>query len=159
MMRNLFYAFWTAAQCVGRDTVIFALSCLLLAPGQMGTGGTGIAATPNSSMLTVGQSKHFTGIEDAASASVTASAPATYRTNLGLIETSGQPVTVRESVRYYFPAGLVLSGHTASSKDFTLLPGQFVMVTDAMKAIIGEARTSFGDLQRSGRYQGHRRQR
>lgn len=115
-------------------------------PGRLGTSGTGVAAIPNSSMLIAGQSKHFTGIEDAASASVTASAPATYRTNVGLIETSGQPVTVRVTMRYYFPAGLVLSGHTASSKDFTLLPGQCVMVTDAMKAIIGEARTSFGDL-------------
>ena len=78
--------------------------------------------------------------------SVAASAPATYRTNLGLIETAGQPASVRVTMRYYFPAGLVLSGYAASAKDFTLSPGQFLLVTDAMKAIIGDARSSFGDL-------------
>ena len=113
---------------------------------QPGTAGTGVAAIPVSSTLTAGQARYFAGIEDASPASITASAPATYRTNLGLIETAGQPASVRVTMRYYFPAGLVLSGYAASAKDFTLSPGQFLLVTDAMKAIIGDARSSFGDL-------------
>ena len=113
---------------------------------QTGTSGTGIAAIPVSSMLTAGQAKVFGGIEDASPASITASAPATYRTTLGLIETAGQSATVRVTMRYYFPAGLVLSGYAESAKDFALSPGQFLLVTDAMKAIIGDARSSFGDL-------------
>ncbi len=111
-----------------------------------GTSGTGIAAIPISTTLIAGQAKTFAGIEDASPASVTASAPATYRTNLGLIETAGQTAGVRVTLRYYFPAGQSLSGYAENAKDFTLSPGQFLLVTDVMKAIIGDARNSFGDL-------------
>jgi Leucine-rich repeat (LRR) protein len=113
---------------------------------QSGTSGTGVAAIPISSALIAGQAKHFAGIEDASPASVTASAPATYRTNLGLIETAGQTASVRVTMRYYFPAGQLTSGYAENAKDFTLAPGQFLLVTDAAAAIIGNARSSFGDL-------------
>jgi Leucine-rich repeat (LRR) protein len=113
---------------------------------QPGTAGTGVAAIPVSSTLTAGQAKYFAGIEDASPTSITANAPATYRTNLGIIETAGQPVSVRVTMRYSFPAGLLLSGHAESAKDFVLSPGQFLLVTDAATAIIGDARSSFGDL-------------
>ncbi len=113
---------------------------------QPGTAGTGVAAVPVSSTLTAGQAKYFAGIEDASPASITASAPATYRTNLGLIETAGQPVSVRVTMRYSFPAGMLVSGHAESAQDFVLSPGQFLLVTDAAATIIGGARSSFGDL-------------
>jgi hypothetical protein len=113
---------------------------------QSGTIGTGIPAIPSSSTLIPGESRFFTGIEDASPAAVANRAPATYRTNLGLIETAGQPATVTVTLRYYFPAGYLLFGYAASSKDFALSPGQFLLVTDLMKTVIGDVRNTFGDL-------------
>ena len=109
--------------------------------------GSALPVVPTSDGLVNGQSKRFTGVDDASAASVAARAPATFRAALLLIETAGQNATVRVTLRYTFQAGGLVSSQAVSSKDFPVGAGQVVLIGDLARSVIGSQRDSFGDLR------------
>ncbi|MGK2856108.1 MAG: hypothetical protein ACSLFQ_02755 [Thermoanaerobaculia bacterium] len=115
--------------------------------GDPATFGTGVATMPPSAGLKAGQSRVFGGLEDSTTATVVSKQGATFRTNVGLIEVSGQPATARVSV--YFADGAQLAGGGANaSKDFALAANQFMQLTGVVKAVIGDSRdTEHPDLR------------
>jgi hypothetical protein len=112
------------------------------------TFGSGLPAVPVSAALTVGQSKRFAGVDDASTASRTASAPATFRTSLALVETNNQPANVRVTMQFAFSGGSSLVSSTARvTKDFTVAAGKQLLISDLGSEIIGASRESMGDLR------------
>ena len=83
---------------------------------------------------------------DAARTTVVAGRPGTFRTNFGLMETSGKPVTVRVTLRFNFPAGAKAQGIGAASRDYPLNGNQFLMLNSIAGEILGVARLQYGDL-------------
>jgi hypothetical protein len=93
--------------------------------------------------LRVGQSQIFSSLDDSTSATVAASMPGTYRTRFGFVETSGQSTVVR--ARVFLDEGRSLAS-SAIYRDFTVAPGQQVIVEELVRAIVGSSRDSLGDL-------------
>ena len=86
------------------------------------------------------------GLEDAALSSITSASPGTFRTNLGLIETSGQTATVRATMRYSISRGTV-TAKAIGTKEWVLQPRQFLLLQNIGSEILGSSRnTNFGDL-------------
>ncbi len=79
------------------------------------TFGTGIPAVPASSALASG-SRRIAGLEDSKSAIVGGKTPATFRANLGLVETTGAPVTVRIGVFFETGTSLAVSSDSGPPK-------------------------------------------
>ncbi len=102
---------------------------------------------PVSAAMPAGQSKRFAGVSDASARTIAAGTPATFRSSLLLLETAGQASTVRVSVWYTFPAGVLLSVQTVSSKDFVVGANQTLVIRDLSRSIIGPQRDSYGDLR------------
>lgn len=117
------------------------------AAGQQGFFGAAIPAVALSAGLGAGRSRQFTGIEDAAPATVASSKSGTFRSGFGLIETAGKSVTVRATLRYAatVPGGLANVRATAS-KEYQLAPRGALTVTDLGRAIFGPGRDAIGDL-------------
>ncbi|HET7706780.1 MAG TPA: hypothetical protein VFM36_11885 [Thermoanaerobaculia bacterium] len=109
--------------------------------------GSGLPVVPASAGLTNGQRKRFAGVEDAGSETRAAATPATFRTNLVLIESGGQPAAVRVTLHYSFAMSALATGQAQSMKEFTMAAGQFLQVTDLARQVIGSERESFGDLR------------
>lgn len=116
------------------------------AAGSAGTFGTAVPAIPAASALRAGTSKIIGGLEDANVSRVITAAPGTFRTNFGLVETSGSPATVRVSVT--FSDGLQLSGGgSRASRDYALQGHGFLLVSGLVKSLLGDNRDSlYGDL-------------
>src|SRR5205807_2329368 len=74
-------------------------------------------------------------------------APGTFRASLFMIETGNGPATVKVTLHYKFSAGTAFSGFTSSAKEYTMYPAQFLAVSDLTTAVIGENRSSYGDLR------------
>ena len=115
--------------------------------GSLGAIGTGLTAIPSTAGVAAGQAKRFTGFSDAAASTVSARTAGTYRNSLVLVETDGQPVSVRATLRYAFSAGSLVSATTTSSREFVLTPFEYRRLDDLAQAIIGPQRSSFGDLR------------
>lgn len=115
--------------------------------GQNGTFGTGVPTVPaNSGIRRDGEVKRMGGLEDAALSSITSASPGTFRTNLGLIETSGQTATVRATMRYSISRGTV-TAKAIGTKEWVLQPRQFLLLQNMGTEILGSSRnTNFGDL-------------
>lgn len=116
----------------------------LVADGS--TYGSGVPAQPLAAALSVGQRRRFGGIDDSALATINAGRPATFRSNVGLVEASGQPVRLRATLNYTVPSALVTAFGSAT-KEYTLQPGQFRQVQRIATDILGGFRASFGDLR------------
>lgn len=114
--------------------------------GDVATFGTGVPTLALDSGIRLGETRRFGGINDAALATVQAGLPATFRTNVGLVETAGQPVTVRATIR--FTSGAQNSAAQAiASANFPLAPRQFLLVNNIANSILGAAtRATLGDL-------------
>jgi Leucine-rich repeat (LRR) protein len=111
------------------------------------TFGSTVPALGNSTALRAGQSKRIGDLKDSTRATVGNQTPATARTNFGLVETSGEPLTVRASVYLNDPRSLV-SGTAAGSKVYELGPKQFLSVSNLVEAIVGPERESlYNDLE------------
>lgn len=117
--------------------------------GQAATFGTSIPAVPLASSLRLGQLRQFGGIEDSALATIQAARPGTFRTNFGMVETSGQPVTVRVTLHYTFGTpGNLVTGRGSASREYALSPRQFLQLSRISAEILGSTRdTSFGDMR------------
>lgn len=115
--------------------------------GNPATFGTGVATVPASIGLKNGQSRTFGGLEDSTTATVTSKRGATFRTNVGLIEISGQPATARVSV--FFATGTQLAAGSANAvKEYTLQPNGYLALNGIVKQLVGESReTELPDLR------------
>ncbi len=91
----------------------------------LGSFGTAVPSLAPVFALRNGERRLITAIEDAKPSVVRAKTPATFRTNFGLVETSGEQVTVRVSLQYVVP-GALASAYVAASRDYTLAPNQFL---------------------------------
>ena len=110
-----------------------------------GTFGSGVPAVANASALVPGSFRAIGNLDDAAPATVLAGRPATFRTNMGIMETSGQPATVRVTLRFTFQLAKV-AGIASASKDYNLAPNQFLQVP-MVSDVIGDAnRATLPDL-------------
>ena len=113
---------------------------------KTGTFGTGVPAIAMSTALNAGDSRPIAGLSDASRTTVLAGRPGTFRTNFGLMEISGQPVTVRVTFRFNFPAGAKAQGIGAASRDYALNGDGFLMLNSIAGEILGPARLQYGDL-------------
>ncbi|MEA2239142.1 MAG: hypothetical protein QOC81_3866 [Thermoanaerobaculia bacterium] len=111
------------------------------------TYGTAVPAMATSAALKLGALRAIASLEDSALATVVAARPATFRTNFGMVETSGKSVTVRVTIRFTFPAGSKVQGAATAAKDYTLAPSQFIQINGLTADILGTARNTFGDLR------------
>jgi hypothetical protein len=112
-----------------------------------GTFGTHVPALTTAQAMTLGAVRGVGGIEDSALATVLARRPATFRTNFGMTETSGNPVSVRVTLRFTFPAGATLNAVGTASKTYDLAPNQFMQINGMTADILGAGRGSLGDLR------------
>jgi hypothetical protein len=110
------------------------------------TYGTAVPAMATSAALKLGSLRAIAALEDSAVATVVAARPATFRTNFGMVETSGKSVTVRVTIRFTFPAGSKVQGAATASKDYNLAPSQFIQINGLTADVLGTARATFGDL-------------
>jgi hypothetical protein len=115
--------------------------------GNPATYGTAVPALATSAALKLGSLRAIASLEDSARATVIAARPATFRTNFGLVETSGKSVTVRVTLRFTFPAGSKVQGSATAAKDYTLAANQFIQINGLTADILGTARDTFGDLR------------
>lgn len=116
--------------------------------GEARTFGTGVPTLSPAFALRGGQSVVIGGLEDSTAATTNAATPATFRTNVGLVEVDGKPVTVKVSVLLFDGKQLAAGGSTAS-KTYQLAPREFRQLNAIVSAILGsEAReTDFGELK------------
>ncbi len=111
------------------------------------TYGTAVPALALSAALRMGSFRAIAALEDSARATVVAARPATFRTNFGLMETTGESVTVRVTLRFTFPAGSKVPGSATAAKNYNLAPFQFIQINGLTADILGAARDTFGDLR------------
>jgi hypothetical protein len=115
--------------------------------GQAATFGTGVPTLAAAASLTPGALRAIGSLEDATVATVVAARPATFRTNFGLLETSGNSVTVRVTLRFNYPAGTKVQAIGSASKDYTLNPNEFRQINGLAADILGASRATLGDLR------------
>lgn len=111
------------------------------------TFGTGVPTVALSSSIRSGEIRRISGVEDATRETIVSATPATFRTNFGLLETTGQNATVRVTMHYTLVTGKQET-RASASKDYQLTPRQFLLLNNAAAEILGAARqSSFGDLR------------
>jgi len=112
-----------------------------------GNYGTGIPSVAVASGLRIGESRKIAGVEDASAANVRGGKAGTFRTALGLIETAGQSVTVRVTMRYAaaVPGGLA-DVRASAKREYTLSPRQVISFREIGREMFGPGRDSLGDL-------------
>jgi hypothetical protein len=115
--------------------------------GQSATFGSGTPTIASSGTLKAGALRPIASLSDSSTATVTAGTPATFRTNFGLLETSGNGAVVRVTLRYNYPSGPKLQAIGSGSKDFTLNPNQFLLLNGLATQILGSSRDALGDLR------------
>ena len=116
-------------------------------PGSSSTYGSASPTLSLSSSIGRGESRRFGAIEDAAAETIGARMGTTYRTNLGLIETSGAAATVRVTMQYAYPASTTVTARGAVSRDYTLPPNGFLLLNRISNELMGETvRNGIGDL-------------
>jgi Leucine-rich repeat (LRR) protein len=109
-----------------------------------GTFGTMVPVVSSAAGLRIGQSRIFAGVEDLTTSTIAAAAPGTYRSALGLSETTGQTVTVRVKVGISETSSLAAP---IIAKNYTLAPNQQIMLDQVLRSIAGASRDSaFPDL-------------
>ena len=114
--------------------------------GQTATFGTGVPTLAASAALKAGSLRPIGPLDDSAVSTVGAATPATFRTNFGLLETTGNAVHVRATLRFNYPVGQKLQASGSASKDYFLTPNQFIQLNGMAAEIIGAGRSTLGDL-------------
>jgi hypothetical protein len=104
--------------------------------GSAQTFGTAVPSMPRSSAIKAGQTKVIGGLKDTTSATVSAATPGTFRTNLGVVETTGQSVTIRVSA--FFADGRQLAAGSAKAvEEYVLGPNEFRQINGILAALLG----------------------
>ncbi|HVS31701.1 MAG TPA: hypothetical protein VMS98_09620 [Thermoanaerobaculia bacterium] len=129
-----------------RPVVVTARSMQTMS-GRAGGFGTALPVLPATAALTAGQSRRFASVDDSSRATAAAGAPGTYRSNVGLVEVSGQDAVVRLTLRYSFSAGSKASALGISSVDVRIPANRLLMVNEIARAVIGPSRDSLSDLR------------
>jgi len=115
--------------------------------GGGATFGTGVPAMAVSSSLRSGSVKRIACLEDSSIATVVARRPATFRTNVGMIETSGTAAQVKVTARFSHPAGPT-TARVEISKSYQLAGREFRLINNLARDIIGETRDqNYGDIR------------
>ena len=115
--------------------------------GSTATFGTAVPTRELFTALLSGAMRRIGGLDDAAISTVSTQRPGTFRTNFGLIETTGRPASVRVTLYYTFPATAAALNNSASAT-YDLAPRQFLLLSNIANTIIGaEARARLGDLR------------
>ncbi len=109
--------------------------------------GTGLPVVSTASALRSGESRRFTSVDDASVASRTKKVPATFRTSLEVVETANQAAVVRVTLQFAFSGGSLVSSTARVSKDYAIAAGEYLVVSDLAREVIGTSRDSFGDLR------------
>lgn len=110
------------------------------------TYGAHVPALATSTALKLGSVRAVGAIEDAALSTIIAGRPATFRTNFGIAETSGNSVSVRVTIRFSYVAGSTIAAVGSASKVYDLAPNQFMQINGLTADILGAGRSSIGDL-------------
>jgi hypothetical protein len=114
--------------------------------GQVATFGTGVPTIPADAGLRAGQRRRFGGIEDSSLAAINSARGGTFRTNVGIVEIAGQPVTVRVTLR--FTAGTQASAAQAVvTKDYALAARQFFQINGITRDMVPNRDANYGDLR------------
>jgi hypothetical protein len=114
-------------------------------PNEPGTFGSATPTLALAAALKNGSLRAIGSLEDALPGSV--KRPATFRTNFGLSEVSGNSVTVRVTLRFTYPAGAKVQGIGTAFKDYNLTPNQYLQVNGMVGDILGANRNTVGDLR------------
>ena len=109
--------------------------------------GSGLPVVPASEALHSGQVKRFMGVDDASAQSRARKVPATFATHLALVESDGQSATVRVTVQFALASGSLVSSTPRASREYRLAAGQFRLISNLARDVIGSQRDSFGDLR------------
>jgi hypothetical protein len=114
--------------------------------GTSKTYGTGVPALPLSAAMGAGQVRTFSGLKDSTLVVTNAGTPATFRTNLGLIEIGGQTAGVRVSLRFLDGKQLAAGGANAV-REYTLQPYGFLQLNAIAHELLGDIReTTWGNI-------------
>jgi hypothetical protein len=108
-----------------------------VAPPRPGLFGTGIPALPSSAAAGPGTMRQFSLADDQPNFSPPA---------LLLLETTGQPATVRVTMHFSFPGGSTVTGQATTFRDYEVPAGQLLAVPDLSRSIIGDRRNDLGRL-------------
>jgi Leucine-rich repeat (LRR) protein len=92
--------------------------------GVEGTFGMGVPIIDPASALRLGQSKVIGNVEIAAREAIVAKRPGTFRTNIGIVETDGKPVTVRLTLSAVETSTVAYTA-TLATQDIPLGPNEF----------------------------------
>jgi hypothetical protein len=105
-------------------------------PSRPGRFGSGIPALPSMTASPLGVKKQFPLSDDA---------PGALRSLL-LLETSGQPATVRVTMHFNFPGGSTTTGQATASKTYEVPAGQLLTIPNLSTSILGPSRNDLGRL-------------
>jgi hypothetical protein len=114
---------------------------------QKGTYGSGTPTLAVSGALKNGDLRAIGSLEDTTSSAVITKRPATFHTNFGLAEVTGNSVTVRITLRFTYPAGSKVQGIGTASKDYGLAANGFIPPRSLVTDILGSQRDTLGDLR------------
>ena len=89
---------------VGNTAIMSGVVVSSTVNGQPGTFGSATPTLPAAGLLKNGSLRAIGPLDDARPTT----RPATFRTNFGLVETSGNSATVRVTLRFNYPAGTKL---------------------------------------------------
>lgn len=109
--------------------------------------GSGLPAIPVSYALHNGESRRFSAVDDASSASQQDEVPSTFRSSLLLAETDQQSVSVRVTLSYTIDSGSRTTSTATATKDYTLAAGQSINIDDLGSEVIGPTRSTLGDIR------------
>jgi len=110
------------------------------------TFGTAVPAIVRTAGILRGQSKTLGGLRDSTAATVSERRPGSYRTNIGLVETSGKPSTVRLSALFFDGRSLLVAGQVGAQRDYQLGANEWRQISLAVSDILGDSRAAYGDL-------------
>lgn len=106
-------------------------------PRQFGTGVPTVA----SNAMNLGEMKRISGFDDASQETIDAAMPATFRTNLGLVETTGKPVLVRVTLHFRHAVGNGLTAIGSGSREWYLEGHGFALLSNIAMQVLGENRS------------------
>ncbi|HEY6842911.1 MAG TPA: hypothetical protein VI391_01995 [Thermoanaerobaculia bacterium] len=107
-------------------------------PKGAGSFGVSFPVVPLTNALGASQGTRFTGVDDTAQGG---------RSSLILAEVGGATTTVHVTLRFVFVAGQAVSSQAISSRDYTLNPGELRLISGLASDVIGDLRSSIGDLR------------
>ena len=109
--------------------------------------GSGLPAIPVSQSLHAGDTRRFGNIDDASAKARNNQTPATFRNSVTLVETAGQPATVRLTLTYTVTSGSKTTSSAVTFKDYPVAAGGFVTIADLGTELIGANRATLGDIR------------